>query len=407
MQSAAKVGIVNSEFEPPLNTTLIPALIQPGECAKVVANEQVCDPRALCESKLVGGVPSGVHCSCVGPGLRNKPGSPDDGRTCEEDTSLRSVLKSESLTVDVSKPGNLTNRLLSFHTEAHGEAELNVTFNVAMALETSDGSVIATNNSIRVDQPSVSAFGFHIEWKLSPPTATWVADLDGSRLRFVDTSQHEFGVRIACDGSERICAADGDVITTLFELHSPSKSELHADVTFRSNVKALASCDHSKARIVYGEAATSASVTTSAAVRVLLDAYDVDAMPVSYTRASVEFRFGMKLLPPQWNRGSNRYVAEVPVAGSPGIHTVSVTLRQGWDNVSSSQRNCILLERQIEVREDDNGIQRAVVIGVVAGVVAFILALGCICLKKQSSAKCLIAVVPGRALSSRSWLWPK
>jgi hypothetical protein len=73
-------------------------------------------------------------------------------------------------------PASRTNRTLTLITDAHGEAELAVAFNVTVSrLEASSGAVIAANGSIRVtvDRPSVSAFGQHVEWKQLPPAATW------------------------------------------------------------------------------------------------------------------------------------------------------------------------------------------------------------------------------------------
>ena len=154
-----------------------------------------------------------------GQRLRSKPGAPEDGRLCEQDASMRAMLESESVAIAVAKPGSLTNRTLTLIAEARGEAELNITFSVTITrFEASSGAVVASNGSVRVDQPSVSAFGQHIEWKQPPPTATWRADLDGGRLKYADTLRHDFSVRLACDRAEPSCAADGDVITTTVQL---------------------------------------------------------------------------------------------------------------------------------------------------------------------------------------------
>ncbi len=80
-------------------------------------------------------------------------------------------------------------------------------FNVTITrLERSSGTLIAANRSIRLDRPSVSAFGQHVEWqngaKQLPPAATWDADLDGSRLKYTHTARHEFTVRLACEQGE-------------------------------------------------------------------------------------------------------------------------------------------------------------------------------------------------------------
>jgi hypothetical protein len=122
------IGVVDSTFTPALSPSV--PTVQPTSgsrtCAAKVAGEQLCDPRAQCEGVTTGG----VRCACVGSGLRSKPGMPEDGRQCEQDASMRAVLESESVTIDVAKPGSLTNRTLTLIVEARGEAELAVVFNV-------------------------------------------------------------------------------------------------------------------------------------------------------------------------------------------------------------------------------------------------------------------------------------
>jgi hypothetical protein len=320
------------------------------------------------------------------------------------------VLETESLIIAVVKPSNLTNSTMTLIVEARGEAALAVALHVVVTrFNASSGELIVTNRSIHINQPSISVFGQHIEWKRRPPAATWHADLDGGRFKFADTLRHEFRLRIACDRAEQSCAADGDIITTVVELRSPQNDRLTSRATFRTMVNALASCDNSKTWVVYGSDGVLKSTSSSTAIYVHLKAYDVDMLPISYNRAPVEFRLDALLLPQQWNLGSNEYVTEVSAAGAPGEHVLRVVLRQGWDNATQMQRDCILLEQQIVLTDPmkDIGIQYAVVIGVVAGVVAFVLACCCICVKKQSSARCLIAVVPGIALQPRTWLWRK
>ena len=99
------LGIVNSTFEPPPAGSL--KTVQAPSCGAVVAGERVCDERARCDSFATGG----VVCACVGAGLRYKAGVPKDGRRCEQDAKLSSVLESESVFVAVTKPGVQTGHL--------------------------------------------------------------------------------------------------------------------------------------------------------------------------------------------------------------------------------------------------------------------------------------------------------
>jgi hypothetical protein len=350
LQSAAKVAVVNSEFEPPLNSSLF-ATFQRGECARVVANEQMCDPRALCELRQVGGVSSGVQCSCVGNGLRNTPGVTEDGQQCTQDPSMRAVLESESVSITVAKPGSLTNRTLTLIAEAHGEAELAVAFSVTMALfEASSGAVIATNGSIRIDQPSISAFGHHVEWKQQPPAATWHVDLDATRIKFADSSRHEFTVRLACDRGEQNCAADGDVITTVIQLATVGSalSNRQSEVRILTQVQSLPSCEHTRDTIRIEPEAQSVPVATP--IRVQLSLNDVDGLPVNFTRAEIILSFGGRNVPMQWSRGSNQYVANVPAefTQQPGLYDLVMRASHAWGG-AEQVASCELLRRTITI----------------------------------------------------------
>jgi hypothetical protein len=350
LQSAAKVGVVNSEFEPPLNGSVFASFGQ-GECARVVANQKMCDPRAPCELRqTAGGVPNGLQCACVGPGLRSKPGVPEDGRQCEQDASLRAVLESESVAIAISKPGSLTNRTLTLISEAHGEAELAVAFSITVTrLEASSGAMVAANGSILVDQPSMSAFGQHIEWR-SPPAAIWRADLDGSKLKFADSLRHEFTVRLACGLREQSCAADGDVITTVVQLTSPQDSRLRSEVRVVTQVQSLLSCTHTRATASVKPDSESSSVSTP--MRLRLFANDADNLPVSFTRAEINLVFGGRNVPVQKIQGSNEYVADVPAerTAQPGVYDLVVSASNVW-NETGPAPSCELLRRTITVKE--------------------------------------------------------
>jgi hypothetical protein len=185
--SESKLGIVNSTFSPALDPSV--KTIGPPKCSATVASDvPMCDERASCEPVATGG----VQCRCVGNGLvgglfgnglRYKPGWPEDGQRCEQDASLRAVLQSESFSIAVTKPGIVANLALSLIVEAQGEAELAVEFNVSMTrVEALSSKMTAVGRSLRIDQPSVSAFGQHIEWKQRPPDATWRANAGREQL---------------------------------------------------------------------------------------------------------------------------------------------------------------------------------------------------------------------------------
>jgi hypothetical protein len=347
-RSLGLLGVVNSSFEPPLNTSSLAHIVQSPNCDLVVAGENVCDPRAQCMS-----IASGVQCNCsveVGAGLRYKQGAPQDGRHCEQESSLRALLASESVTIAIAKPGILTNRTLTLIAEAQGEAVLNIAFNVHVTRESNSGTVLTANGSIRLDQPSVAAFGQHIEWMRLQPAATWQVDL-GGRLKFADTRRHEFTVRLACDRGEQSCTADGDIITTALQLASPQDGRLRSEVRVAVQVQSLLSCMQTRAATRVEP--DSESVPRSAAIRVQLFAYDVDNLPINFTRAEIHVGFGDRTIPMQWSRGSNVYIGEVSaeLTALPGLYDLVVRASNAWNETARKATSCELLRRSITVQE--------------------------------------------------------
>jgi hypothetical protein len=340
-----------------------------------LAGERLCDERANCRAAPTGG----VQCDCERAGLRFKPGAPEDGRRCEQDASMRAVLESESVSIYVAKPGNLTNRTLTLIVEARGEAELNVTFKVTITRKEAGSELVtAASGSVHVDQPSVSAFGQHLEWKQRPPTATWLAGLNGALLKFADTSRHEFSVRLACDSAEPSCAADGDVITTIVQLvaiGSPS-SPLHSEVHVVTQVQSLLSCEHTRAHIRVEP--DSESMPLSAPIRVRLFAKDVDGLPINFTRAEIHLDFRGLSVPMQWvNRGSNEYTADVPTdpTAQPGLYALVVTASQAWNETAEQITRCELLRRNVRIVSVATTVDmQYIILGVLVGLA--ILALG-------------------------------
>jgi hypothetical protein len=235
---------------------------------------------------------------------------------------------------------------------------MNILFNVTIThRNASSGAVTASNNSLRVDQPSISAFGLHLEWKQPQPEASWRADLDGSQLKFAETLRHEFTVRLACQAGEQSCAADGDDITTVVQLASPQGSHLRSEAQVVTHVQALLSCRHTRARIE----PDLKSMPLSTPIRVRLFAIDVDDLPINFTRAEIHLAFRDRtlpffdrILPMQWSgRGSNEYVADVPteLTSQPGLYDLVVTASDAWNETAGQITSCELLRRTIMVQE--------------------------------------------------------
>ena len=347
------LGIVNTSIAPAMSESF--PHIRPPHCDRKVAAVPLCDPRAECTAGATGGVE--CHCRASGNGLRNKPGARDDGSQCEQDASLRAVLESESVSIAVAKPGSLTNRTLNLFIQARGETALTVVFNVTMTrIEASSGALTAANGTIRVDQPSMSAFGHHIDWTQLPPAATWHPDLDGSKFQFADTARHEFTVRLSCDRGEQGCATDGDIITTVLRLVSCQDECLQSQVKVDTTVEAMISCENSIAWVEGGVQ----SVLTGTPMRVHLRAFDVDNLPIPYTRAPLEFKFHKELLPVQWDRGSNSYIADISAdltqfSGEYAL-VVRVAADPGWRQGRQNAMPCELMRMTVKVESDSKQI---------------------------------------------------
>jgi hypothetical protein len=292
----------------------------------------------------------------VEKGLRPKVGTLDNGQRCEQDSSMRATLESESVTIAVSKPGNLTNRTLNLTliVEARGETEMNILFNVTMThRNASSGAVTATNNSLRVDQPSISAFGLHLEWKQPQPEASWRADLDGSQLKFAETLRHEFTVRLACQAGEQSCAADGDDITTVVQLASSRDSHLRSEAQVVTHVQSLLSCLRTQVRVLALHTDLDFEhVSIATPIRIKVFAIDVDNLPVKFTRAEIDVVLGVRPISLRWNRGSNEYVADAPaeLLSQPGSYELKVTASNAWQETGSAAQ-CVLLRRVVIVKE--------------------------------------------------------
>jgi hypothetical protein len=184
---------------------------------------------------------------------------------------------------------------------------------------------------------------------------TWLADLDGGRLKYADTSQHEFTVRLACARGEENCAADGDVITTVVQLAAVGSlsSSLHSEVRVVTNVQSLLSCRHTRAAVRIEPNAE--SVPIAALLRVHVFAKDVDDLPINFTRAEISLMFGAQTIPMQWSRGSNDYFAAVPaeLTAQPGRYNLLVRASNAW-NETGPIASCELLRRTVIVQEGLN-----------------------------------------------------
>jgi hypothetical protein len=244
-------------------------------------------------------------------------------------------------------------------------------------LDASSGKPVGANGSLRIDSPAISAFGHHIEWRQPPPAVTWRAMLDGQKLKFADTSLHEFTVRLECEerqpSDNQSCAADGDVITTVVRLASCDDGRkdhcLQSQLTVHTTVEAIISCKNTKTWVEGG----TQSARTGTPMRVRLLAFDADNLAIAHTRVPIEFRFNNKSLPVRWESGSNSYAADVTedLTQFTGEYELLVAVEAGWDHTTHNVTACVLLSRTIEVTRAANA--EMIIIGAVACALLLIL----------------------------------
>jgi hypothetical protein len=129
LQSQATLGVVDSVFDPPLDTASM-RTVSPPSCGIRVAGEELCDPRANCTLAASGG----VHCACVG-GLRYKPGAPEDGTQCQQDTFIDMQVLSKLANTRVRKPSNNTGApSMTIDVRAFGEQPFEAPYQVTLTL---------------------------------------------------------------------------------------------------------------------------------------------------------------------------------------------------------------------------------------------------------------------------------
>ena len=314
------LGIVNSSFTPPLRS-VVPTVQK--QCGGFLAGERVCDPRAECKARPSGG----VECACVGDGLLDKPGTFPDGRQCEQELRVGMLIQSQSLTQKVLKPSNAATNSsrIRIVLDARGDRQFQAPFNLSMVRKVAGAAGSNAANSSRewtsIGDPQHSLDGHHVVWEQPIPSPGAYIALNGEEGKFSATLEHAFQIGLDCRG-ERPCVSDGDTVETIVQFSAT------AQVRIISEVSSLISCERSTV-FVEGDVQ---SVKTSTRIRLQVDVRDVDDLPVEYTRADMLFRFGTdkatQLLPVKWNRGSNRYLAEVPedLTEKVGLYQLKVRL---------------------------------------------------------------------------------
>jgi hypothetical protein len=340
------IGIVNTTFSPALNAA-VPTVQPNPNCGKLIGGVPLCDPRAACTNRSTGG----VQCACTGIGLHDKPGTFPDGQQCSQEPSVSMLLQSQELSVTVSKP-SIGGTTVQVVVGAGGESRMVAVYSASMVHRSAKKGDGAQRNSSRIwsrlDEQRLSLDGHHVVWSPVPPANDSIIELDGGFQRYTATKMYSFQLGLDCH-SEPACAADGDTVETVLEVASGSGlGGVQSAVRITTHVQSVISCDHSKARIEYDLH----SVSASTAMRVHLDAYDVDSLPVSFTRAEINIMFDDQAIPMQWSRGSNEYSADLPaeLTKTPGLYHLVMSARNAW-NDTGPVTSCELLRRTITVKD--------------------------------------------------------
>jgi hypothetical protein len=377
------MGVVNSTFEPPLNSNfnrnfnasgptlggnLSANTVGPGACGIVIAGEELCDPRALCVARATGG----VQCSCTGPGLSVTPRAYPDGQFCTQKSNLTLLLQSSVSFLSVSKP---TRGLSYVDVLLHATGEAAFVAPVGMTMQRSPAeqsvSTLARPTVFTTIQDEQELDGHRIIWE-PPPSALTTLDLNRQARRFSDQKLYRARISIACNRNQvpSNCAADGDIIETIV---TTGTEAVPTAVTIRAQVQAIVSCDNSKVELQ----PTDNYVPKSSDIRVIVKAMDVDNMPVGYTRGDIRFQWNNGYFPYSWERGSNTYVADVPAAltDKPGTYLLTVTVRNGWVNVLGGTKDmCVLLQKKVYVQSETTQIIIGASAGGAIGLIAMLFA---------------------------------
>ena len=298
------LGIVNSSFDPQLDSTLSAKIITPTDapdsnatrCGVPVAGESVCDPRAFCESRAGGG----VQCACIGEGLRDMAGAIADGRTCEQETRIGMQVQLQKVVLKVQKPAipPLKVRIL---VVGQGEERFNAVYTMSMGVNnamtrSNPAAMVNYTSWHRIGERQYSLNGHHVVFSV-PMASDSIFEFSRKEQLFALTKEFEMQLHLDCEDAAS-CVADGDEVVTLVETGTASSpSSQRSTVTVITEVVSRIACEKSSVRVI---GVVDDAIATEVPIRLLLAAFDVDGLPIRFNRLETEFRFGRHLLPVQW-----------------------------------------------------------------------------------------------------------
>jgi hypothetical protein len=381
LSTETRFAAVNSTFEPPLNSTSLRTAVRPPQCSVVVATERVCDARSTCQPRDSGG----VECACVGDGLRDRPGTEPDGRLCTQATGIDMLALTRTIVVNLQKPSN--NSDMHVVVQAKGERTVRLHYDVTMTRINATLHKHSAWNWSRLDEQQLEFHGHHLIWAAPPSSdVDWIY-LDAEAQKFSGSTDLSFKLRLDCDGAQA-CVKDGDTVETVIAVGSPESgldpSNVKPEVRIVTHVQSLVSCRHTRARIE----------PTFTQIRVRVVAYDVDNLPVAFTRAEIHLVLSDNSIPLQWSRGSNEYTADVPteLTAQPGVYDLVVSVTNAWNETAGQATSCELLRHTITVEEGLSSTSW-IVVGAGTAAVAIVGGLALIVRKRHAHLQAILAML--------------
>jgi hypothetical protein len=257
------------------------------------------------------------------------------------------LIQSASVIKKLTKPSTLGDRL-QISVLASGEKPFNATYSLAMsrrnATPSEPRSSVAFKQWSAIQDETYSLDGHHVRWESRSLADEFLLSISTYSI----PKLHTFDLRLDCNGSA-LCINDGDSVETVLQISSMTDRHTESQVRIVTQVESLISCEDSETWVWVGDGNMTA-VPRSTRLRVFLRAMDVDGLPIRFTRAAVEFKFGdirsavesYRLLPVLGTVGSNEYIADIAeeLTATYGTYDVIVTAAQAWSRVSQNVTTC-------------------------------------------------------------------
>ena len=343
MESTGSIlGVVDSTFDPPLDSSVLPT-VQPPECGVKRVGEAVCDPRALCEQLTSGG----VRCSCVGDGLETKNGTLPNGRQCQQQTKIKLLTQTNLVTLSVKKPSFRTDAVAVIFS-ASGETSFRASYSRRTLLRRDSRAIAQSDDGLHA-----RVFGLAFEWRDPQPASVETMSLDAAKQRYSNAIEHTFTLSLQCAleafgssvGNSTACPQDGDTIeTTIYVTPQAGNgmSTVPSEIRILAEVQSVVSCERTKPTVRVMAGTELGGIRPSSPLSVHLLAMDMDDQPIRFSRAELELTWDKSAVPFDWLRGE--YSWNIPPDREPGDHEIVVSLKGA---------NCTLLRRTVIVTSGD------------------------------------------------------